>query len=59
MRAEVHGGGVVNRHLCMAIANTTYYESLVYSNPVHREPAVGEDGHVQAPTQPGIGYETA
>jgi L-alanine-DL-glutamate epimerase-like enolase superfamily enzyme len=59
IRAEVHGGGVVNRHLCMAIANTTYYESLIYSNPVQREPAVGDDGHVQAPTQPGIGYEPA
>ena len=58
IRAEVHGGGAVNRHLCMAIANTTYYESLIYSNPVQREAAVGPDGHVQAPTEPGIGYES-
>jgi L-alanine-DL-glutamate epimerase-like enolase superfamily enzyme len=57
MRAEVHGGGVVNRHLTMAIPNTTYYESLIYSNPVQREPSVGADGLVRAPTQPGIGYE--
>ncbi|MGW5363212.1 enolase C-terminal domain-like protein [Actinopolymorpha pittospori] len=58
IRAEVHGGGAVNRHLCMAIPNTTYYESLIYSNPVQREAAVGPDGHVQAPTEPGIGYES-
>ncbi|WP_331772825.1 racemase (plasmid) [Embleya sp. NBC_00888] len=57
LRAEVHGTGVVNAHLCMAIPNTTYYESLVYTNPVQREPAVGADGLVQAPTVPGIGYD--
>ncbi|WSJ92545.1 hypothetical protein OG395_04360 [Streptomyces sp. NBC_01320] len=56
LRAEVHGSGVVNAHLCMAIPNTTYYESLVYTNPVQREPAVGADGLVQAPTAPGIGF---
>lgn len=57
MRAEVHGGGLVNQHLCMAIPNTTYYESLVRTNPVEREPAVGPDGMVAAPTGPGIGYD--
>ncbi|MET9023050.1 enolase C-terminal domain-like protein [Actinopolymorpha sp. NPDC004070] len=57
IRAEVHGGGVVNRNLCMAIPNTTYYESLIYTNPVQREAAVGPDGHVQAPTAPGIGHD--
>ncbi|GAA3479392.1 hypothetical protein GCM10018966_039220 [Streptomyces yanii] len=56
LRAELHGSGVVNAHLCMAIPNTTYYESLVYTNPVQREPAVGADGLVQAPTAPGIGF---
>jgi len=55
MRAEVHGGGAANRHLCMAIANTTYYESLVFSNPVTRDPYVDADGLVHAPTEPGIG----
>ena len=58
LRAEVHGGGIVNTHLCMAISNTTYYESLVTTNPVAREPAVDEHGLVQAPTAPGIGYES-
>ncbi|MFB7598932.1 enolase C-terminal domain-like protein [Streptomyces sp. NPDC056160] len=57
LRAEVHGSGVVNAHLCMAIPNTTYYESLVYTNPVQRESAVGADGLVQAPTAPGIGFD--
>ncbi|MFE7333042.1 enolase C-terminal domain-like protein [Streptomyces sp. NPDC057565] len=57
LRAEVHGSGVVNAHLCMAIPNTTYYESLVYTNPVVREPSVGADGLVLAPTAPGIGFD--
>jgi L-alanine-DL-glutamate epimerase-like enolase superfamily enzyme len=57
LRAEVHGSGVVNAHLCMAISNTSYYESLVYSNPVVREPAVGADGLVRAPAGPGFGYD--
>jgi len=29
MKAEVHGGGLPNLHLCLAIPNTTYYEDLV------------------------------
>ncbi|SEN68360.1 enolase C-terminal domain-like protein [Nonomuraea pusilla] len=59
LRAEVHGTGIVNAHLCMAIPNTTYYESLVFTNPVVREAAVGPDGMLRAPNAPGIGYETA
>jgi L-alanine-DL-glutamate epimerase-like enolase superfamily enzyme len=57
LRAEVHGGGIVNQHLCMAINNTTYYESLVRTNPVQREPAVDAQGLVHASTLPGIGFE--
>ena len=56
LRAEVAGGGPVNIHLCMAIPNTTYYESLVRTNPVVREPLVDAQGMVRAPTAPGIGY---
>lgn len=56
LRAEVHGGGLPNTHLCMAIGNTTFYESLVYSNPVRRPPEVGPDGLVRAIEQPGIGW---
>jgi L-alanine-DL-glutamate epimerase-like enolase superfamily enzyme len=55
----VHGVGLANVHLCMSMPNTTYYESLVVSNPVVREPLVGPDGLVLAPTRPGIGYEGA
>jgi L-alanine-DL-glutamate epimerase-like enolase superfamily enzyme len=54
LRAEVHGSDIPNQHLCMAISNTTYYESLITSNPVRREGAVGPDGMVPAPTEPGI-----
>jgi L-alanine-DL-glutamate epimerase-like enolase superfamily enzyme len=57
LRAEVHGGGLANIHLCMAINNTTYYESLVRTNPVQREKVVDAQGLVHAPTQPGIGFE--
>jgi L-alanine-DL-glutamate epimerase-like enolase superfamily enzyme len=57
LRAEVHGGGLLHRHLCMAISNTTYYESLVMTNPVQRESVVDAQGLVHAPTAPGIGYE--
>ncbi|TCC02474.1 enolase C-terminal domain-like protein [Kribbella soli] len=55
LRAEVHGGGPESRHLCMAIANTTYYESLVTSNPIVTEDCIGPDGAVVAPTEPGVG----
>jgi L-alanine-DL-glutamate epimerase-like enolase superfamily enzyme len=55
LRAEAHGGGQPNLHLCMAVPNTTYYESLVTSNPVVREPLVDADGRVRAPTRPGVG----
>ncbi|MFF2493982.1 enolase C-terminal domain-like protein [Agromyces sp. NPDC058064] len=57
MRAEVHGGGLPNTHLCMSIPNTTYYEALVDSNPIVRPREVGPDGLVRAPEGPGIGYE--
>jgi len=54
IRAEVHGSGLVHQHLCMAISNTTYYEALVYGNPISRNPEVGRDGMVRAPTRPGL-----
>ena len=57
LRAEVHGGGLVHTHLCMAIPNSPYYESLVMTNPVVREPTVDEQGLVHAPMAPGIGFE--
>jgi L-alanine-DL-glutamate epimerase-like enolase superfamily enzyme len=54
LRAEVHGPTEPAVHLCMAIPNCTYYESLVTSNPVIREARVGPDGLVRAPEGPGI-----
>jgi len=54
LRAEVHGSDIPNQHLCMAIPNTTYYESLVTSVDVRREAAVDADGLVHAPTESGI-----
>ena len=53
LRAEVHGPTEPAVHLCMAIPNCTYYESLVTSNPVVRESRVGPDGLVHAPTDAG------
>jgi L-alanine-DL-glutamate epimerase-like enolase superfamily enzyme len=55
LRAEVHGPGIYSQHLCMAIPNTTYYESLVTSTRVVREPVVDRRGLVHAPTGAGFG----
>lgn len=57
MRAEVHGGGQPNSHLCMAIRNNSYYESIIMTNPVIREPRVDAQGLIHAPTGPGVGWE--
>jgi L-alanine-DL-glutamate epimerase-like enolase superfamily enzyme len=54
LRAEMHGPEIPNRHLCMAVPNTTYYESLVKSNPVRRENGIDEHGLVHAPAGPGV-----
>jgi len=57
VRAEVHGAGRPNEHLCMAIPNTTYYESLVTSTVVAQDPRLTADQFLPAPTAVGIGYE--
>jgi L-alanine-DL-glutamate epimerase-like enolase superfamily enzyme len=54
LRAEVHGSDIPNQHLCMAISNTTYYESLVTSLTVTRERHIDSNGLLHAPTGPGI-----
>lgn len=56
MRAEVHGGGPPNLHLACAIPNTTYYESLVRTNPIRVEAGIGPDGCISPPEVPGIGW---
>lgn len=55
IRAEVHGAGPESQHLCMAIPNTTYYESFVSANPMFKEDIVTSSGMVLAPTEPGVG----
>ncbi|MBD3943605.1 racemase [Microbacterium sp. NEAU-LLC] len=55
LRVEVHGSDAPNRHLCMAIPNTTYYESLVTNAAVERERHVDAEGFVHAPESVGIG----
>lgn len=56
MRAEVHGPGAANEHLCMAIPNSTYYESLITSTRVTQDPRLDERQMLPAPTAPGIGW---
>jgi L-alanine-DL-glutamate epimerase-like enolase superfamily enzyme len=56
MRAEVHGGGMANLAIACAIPNTTWYESLVKTNPILVEPGVGRDGCISPPEVPGIGW---
>jgi L-alanine-DL-glutamate epimerase-like enolase superfamily enzyme len=55
--AEVHQSGVVSQNLCMAIPNTSFYESRVVGNPIERESLVGRDGRVRAPREVGFGFE--
>jgi L-alanine-DL-glutamate epimerase-like enolase superfamily enzyme len=59
MRAEVHGGGLPNLHVACAIPNTTYYESLVRTNPIKVEPGIGPDGCISPPGIPGIGWDAS
>jgi L-alanine-DL-glutamate epimerase-like enolase superfamily enzyme len=54
LRAEVHGPEITSRHLCMAVPNTTYFESLVTSTTVTRKPEIDAAGFVHAPAGPGI-----
>ena len=47
--------GTYSQHLCMAISNTTYYESLITSTAVTRETVVDASGLVHAPMGIGLG----
>ncbi len=55
LRAEPHGPTLTSRHLCMAISNCTYYESLVWGNPIRQEKGIDNRGTVDAPTTAGVG----
>lgn len=57
MTAEVHGGGIANLQIALAIRNNTYHEVLIPSNPIEVDPMVDHEGFVHAPTAPGIGYD--
>ncbi len=57
MTAEVHGGGLPNIHLAVAVRNNTYYEAMVLTNPIRVEPGVQRDGFIRPPAAPGIGYD--
>ena len=54
LRAEPHGMGEPERHLCMAVSNATYYESLVTSTEFVRTEGIDIDGHLLAPVGPGV-----
>ena len=62
MKAQVHGMGMPNAHLCAAIPNNDFYEQLVYSTEHIRSlrsrqelPIV--DGFITVPETPGIGLD--
>ena len=59
MRAQVHGGGYANLHLCAAIPNNDYYEQLVINTEqikgLASQPELPViDGYITAPDEPGI-----
>ncbi len=60
MRAQVHGGGWANAHLCAAIPNNDYYEELVINTEQIRAlksqgPLSIVNGYLAVPDDPGIG----
>ena len=57
MNAEVHGGGLSNLHICLAIRNNSFYESLITCNPVEVEVGIDKEGYIHAPDGPGIGFK--
>ncbi|HET8522531.1 MAG TPA: enolase C-terminal domain-like protein [Thermomicrobiales bacterium] len=57
MTAEVHGGGKANLHVCLAIRNNSYYESLITCNPIDVEKGIDREGNIHAPEGCGVGFE--
>ena len=49
--------GVENTHLCLAIRNNHYYETLIKGNPIAVDADIGKDCHVRAPAAPGLGHD--
>jgi len=56
MAAQVHGHGIENLHVCMAIPNNDYYETMIRTNPITVEDGIDSNGMIAAPRQPGVGY---
>lgn len=62
IKAQVHGMGIPNAHLCAAIPNNDFYEQLVYSSE-HIKSLSGRselpivDGFITVPDTPGIGLD--
>ena len=59
MRAQVHGGGNANLHLCAAIPNNDYYEQLIIDSEQIQDlkdsgPLSVVDGYVIVSEEPGI-----
>ena len=59
MRAEVHGGGYANLHLCAAIPNNSYFEALVINEKQikglkNQGDLAVVDGFITAPSTPGL-----
>lgn len=57
LRAEVHGGGELCMHLIAAFRNTSFYEALVWDNPINDNPEVDSDGFVHVSKKPGISHD--
>mgnify|MGYP000483560545 CR=1 FL=1 len=62
MKAQVHGMGVGNAHVCAAIPNNDYYEQLVMGTEHikglrNMKSLAIVDGYLQMPEGPGLGYE--
>jgi L-alanine-DL-glutamate epimerase-like enolase superfamily enzyme len=62
LRAQVHGMGIANAHLCAAIPNNDFYEQLVFSSAhiasLRQSPALPiVDGWITAPETPGLSGE--
>lgn len=61
MKAQVHGMGLANAHLCAAIPNNDFYEQLVYSSAhiksLKSRPELPIDGgYISVPDEPGLSH---
>jgi L-alanine-DL-glutamate epimerase-like enolase superfamily enzyme len=54
VRAEPHGMGEAEQHLCMAIQNASYFEILVTHAGFDRWDGVDTEGNLLAPVGPGV-----